>query len=648
MQYCLRPVIVYLVLLGALTGRAVERQPLTGHVPPPVAGLTPVDRLAASQRMRLAINLPLRNRDSLNKLVEQLYNPASPSFHHFLTSEQFTAAFGPTKEAYEAVASFARSRGLTVTSTRANRALVEVSGSVADIEKAFHVNMRVYSHPTEHRNFFAPDAEPSLDLEVPVLAIAGLTDYLKPHPTSIHIRPLKVKSSLTPEAGSDGGLYIGQDFRSAYAAGVTNTGVGQSIGLVEFDSYYAADIASYVSTTQAGLAGSSVALSNVVLGTLSGPPGSANTEVALDIEMAISMAPGLSTVYIYEATNAPSEPDAILSRMASDNLSRQLSSSWTGFDDPGVQQAFVEFAAQGQSYFQASGDSGAYTHKGNPVEPPSDSTNVTSVGGTTLSTSGARGAWVSETTWSWFTQPQGGLNNNASSGGVSSTYPLPSWQTGIDMTANQGSTNSRNLPDVAMAANQIFLIANNGGDYFAGGTSAAAPLWAGFAALLNQQLAAQHQPSQGFFNPALYAIGKGANYSSCFHDITTGNNTNSFSSTKYFATAGYDLCTGLGTPIGAGLISILSPEPLQIASPGGFASSGSYGGPFSVTTQNFTLTNAAAASFNWAVSVSSPWLSASSSSGALAPGGSAAFVSVGLNSAANSLPVGRLYKHRFV
>ncbi len=119
-----------------------------------------------------------------------------------------------------------------------------------------------------------------------------------------------------------------------------------------------------------------------------------------------------------------------------------------------------------------------------------------------------------------------------------------------------------------------------------------------------------------------------------------GNNTNLFSSTQFSATTGYDLCTGWGTPIGAALINVLSPEPLQIVPSTGFVSSGPVGGPFSVTSQNFTLTNAATASFNWAAGATSPWLSVSSSGGSLVSGGAAANVSVSLNSAANSLTAG--------
>ena len=190
-----------------------------------------------------------------------------------------------------------------------------------------------------------------------------------------------------------------------------------------------------------------------------------------------------------------------------------------------------------------------------------------------------------------------------------------------------------------MVANQIYVTADNGAVYFVGGTSAAAPLWAGLAALINQQRASQGQPPEGFLNPALYAIGKGANYSSCFHDITVGNNTNSSSSRQFFAVTGYDLCTGWGTPIGSALINALAPEPMSVTASGGFVSSGPCGGPFSTISENFVLTNMATAAFNWAVGFSSPWLSASPSSGAQASG-VATTVSVSLNSAANALNVG--------
>ncbi len=219
MPFYLRTAIIGLVLLCASVSQAAERQVLKGHVPAATVGAVPVDRLSAERHLRLAINLPFRNQEALGTLIKELYDPNSPSFHHFLSVEKFTAAFGPTKEDYQAVVDFARAKGLTVTGTRANRALIEVEGPVANVEKAFHVNLGVYTHPSERRNYFAPDVEPSLDLNVPVLAISGLSDYLIPHPASLHARKKIKPSDATPQAGSAGGLYIGQDFRGAYAQG---------------------------------------------------------------------------------------------------------------------------------------------------------------------------------------------------------------------------------------------------------------------------------------------------------------------------------------------------------------------------------------------------------------------------------------------
>src|SRR5262249_10594525 len=110
---------------------------------------------------------------------------------------------------------------------------------------------------------------------------------------------------------------------------------------------------------------------------------------------------------------------------------------------------------------------------------------------------------------------------------------------------------TRNVPDVALTADNIYVAFGNGSSGSFGGTSCAAPLWAGFMALVNQQAASLDYPSAGFINPAIYAIGKGwANtpYASGFHDITAGNNEWGSSPTSFVAAPGYDLCTGWGTP----------------------------------------------------------------------------------------------------
>ena len=316
-----------------------------------------------------------------------------------------------------------------------------------------------------------------------------------------------------------------------------------------------------------------------------GGPGYGNDEVSLDIEMAISMAPGLASVIVYEGDVT----DDILNRMATDALANQLSASWTYPIDAVTDQIFQQFAAQGQSFFNASGDSDAYTAD-TGIPTPADDPNITSVGGTTLTTSGPGGAWVSETVWNWGVEYGTYEDGTGSSGGISTTYPIPAWQLGVNMTANQGSTTFRNIPDVALTADNVFVVFGDGESGSFGGTSCATPLWAAFVALANEQAVANGRPTLGFINPAIYALGLSANYTNCFHDITTGNNTWSESPTNFYAVPGYDLCTGWGTPMGSNLVNVLAPlDALQISPLGGWASSGAVGGPLTPASQTYTL-----------------------------------------------------------
>ena len=183
---------------------------------------------------------------------------------------------------------------------------------------------------------------------------------------------------------------------------------------------------------------------------------------------------------------------------------------------------------------------------------PGDTPYVTQVGGTTLTTTGPGGSWVSETVWN-----RG--NGIGSGGGISTQYPIPTWQTNVNMTANHGSTTSATYRMWALRAENVYVRAD-GVNYTVGGTSCAAPLWAGFTALINQQAVLQGAPPVGFLNPTVYTIGLGSKYGSSFHDTITGNNTSGSSPTNFYAVVGYDLCTGWGTPAGSNLISaVLAP-----------------------------------------------------------------------------------------
>jgi hypothetical protein len=253
------------------------------------------------------------------------------------------------------------------------------------------------------------------------------------------------------------------------------------------------------------------------------------------------------------------------------------------------------------------------------------------------------GPWSSETTWLTPADPTSGTPLEASGGGVSTVYPIPSWQQGISMAANQGSSTMRNLPDVSLVADNINIVWGNDFilsslDWTVSGTSMAAPLWAAFTALVNEQAALNQQSPVGFLNPALYAIGKSGSYHSSFHDITTGNNFNSSSPTKFSAVAGYDLCTGWGTISTNLMNALLAPaaETLRVTPPLGFASQGRSGGPFSVTTRTYTLTNIGSTPLNWNLANIPSWLTISATSGTLNPGGPSATLTVSLNANANN------------
>src|SRR5947209_10074039 len=136
---------------------AVPQRLESGRGHKAAARLTPTGRVPAQQKLNLALSLPLRDSAALDEFLKNLYDPTSPAYHRYLTPAEFTERFGPTDADYQGLINFARSNHLTVTTLHPNRLVLDVEGSVADIEKAFRVNLRMYNHPTENRTFFAPD-----------------------------------------------------------------------------------------------------------------------------------------------------------------------------------------------------------------------------------------------------------------------------------------------------------------------------------------------------------------------------------------------------------------------------------------------------------------------------------------------------------
>ncbi len=594
-----------LACLGQIAHAAEPRVAVAGTVPPSarLRSAHLLGRLDAQTPLRVGLTLPLRNQDKLADLLRRQYTPGDPLYHHFLTPPDFTAQYGPTQQDYDAVAAYARSQGLTITATSPGRTLLSVAGPSAKIEAAFGVQMSRYRLP-DGRVAFSNSAAPALPRSVAVrlAGIAGLNNVAQMHP---HLRyrpeaPVPIGGgSGGPGSGPLGGL-APNDIKSAYNLSTITplystsaavpagalTGAGQNIGLLEFDGYVSSDIAAYTSqfALPTALTGAAAPVTNILLNNFSGnpivPQTGGQTEVTLDIDMILALAPSPTGIYVYEddqRTDAVA-PLTIFTRMANDlnpngsktPLLQAISVSWgitEIVEDPTIIQGentlFQQMAAQGQSLFCAAGDTGAYDSYGitgigltSPtVDNPASQPYATGVGGTTLSfvksgttaTGGVTaGAYVGETVWSAGTST---LNPEGSGGGVSDIWVKPSYQLGFGISAIK-----REVPDVTLNAdpNTGYAIFVNGVAEVIGGTSAAAPLWAGYTSLINQQRAINGLGPVGFMNPVLYPIAATGSYTTDFHDITTGSNL------FYQAGTGYDDASGLGSFQGAPLLAALS------------------------------------------------------------------------------------------
>lgn len=483
--------------------------------------------------MELTLSLPLRNESRLDAALRDIYDTASPNFRHYLTVAQFADRFGPSPERYRDMAAFFASQGLTVHADAPNHFLLRVEGRAADIARVFHTSIGLYQDPTGNRVFYAPDREPSADTPSPLLDIIGMDNAVLPQPRYVHAN---AATSRTTGSGP-GGNFIGSDIRAAYYPQGTLTGAGQSVGLMELDGIKKADVALFFSNNYGAQNKVKIVRIKTDNRALGCSDGCDDTEQALDIEYTISMAPGLAQVQVYVGSKA----EDVLNRMATDNTSKVLSTSWGWRKHFATDDAlFREFAAQGQTNLTASGDYSTLEASG---PWPEEDRNITAVGGTSLVTASPGGPWQSETGWS----------GSASGPSVDTHIRIERYQLPFITAANGGSSTLRNVSDIsAIADNQLEICADGNCSGGWGGTSFASPILAGFVALANQQAVSEGKPVIGWLNPVIYKIAANASlYAAAFHDIVSGTSGN------YSCTPGYDLVTGLGTPTGSATINAL-------------------------------------------------------------------------------------------
>jgi subtilase family serine protease len=630
------------VMLGATTARASSPRVAVGSAARLPTGARFVQTLPADRRLRLTIALKPRDPAALSAFATAVSTPGAAQYGRYLTVAQFARRFGAAPSQLAAVSTAMRAGGLRVGTPSANRLTIPVSGTVAQVEKAFAVTETQVRLPGG-RLAFANDRAPRLAAGIArsVQVVLGLEDVARQEPQGLTrvrrsghrvpaARPRAVGTGPAPcadavSASTSMGGYTADDIASAYGMGgyyPSDEGAGQTVALVEFEAYDPNDIATYQQCY-----GTRAAITNV---DVDGGPGAFSgndDEAALDIEQIVGLAPQ-ANIAVYQAPMNESQA-SVLNAIASQNVAKVVSSSWGACESlTGVpvlnaeSTALQEMAAQGQSFFNSSGDSGStmcYQATRGPgqdstlsVIDPGSQPFATGVGGTFLGnpngTTPTDGSYAGEAVWNDGGADAAGGPASGTGGGASSAWTMPPYQSaaaglGVVQAASSqacGGGLCREVPDISADGDPqsgyiVWLtdpIAGRGW-MIAGGTSASAPLWAAFTALANASPACRGL-SLGFENPALYGIA-GSAYAANFHDVTapspfTGvagdaknpgtNDTWSDSPDNagnpadlYPVLPGYDMATGLGSPVanalGNSLCALRAPVyTVSVAGPG--------------------------------------------------------------------------------
>ena len=506
---------------------------LRSDVLPVIAHATRTGQVAANKGISVTVSLAQRDPAGLQTFLKQVTDSKSSQYKHYLTVKQFADRFGASNASVSQVTAYLRGQGLTVGAVTGNHLTLQASGTAAQIQKAFGTTLATYHDASTKRDFYANASAPVLPAAIAsaVTDISGLSDYSKyQHYSTKKVVPQatsKAVSGLTPTKARSG-----YNVASAISAGYTGSGV--TVGLLEFSGFQQSNITTY--DNYFSLSPSTPVVRSAGGGTtdLSG-----QDEVELDIEVVQALAPK-AAVKVYEAPNSDAGEVAVYAALVSDDVP-VVSISWgiyesgeTASNRVALDTDFQEAAAQGQSVYAASGDSGSDDagNGGTSVDFPASDTYVTGTGGTTLTLTSA-GAWSKETAWS------------GSGGGVSSYFKTPSFQSSV----NTGTY--RDVPDVAADANPSsgWAIYTTGAWYEFGGTSAAAPNWAAFTAIYDSEAAAKSKSVLGYANSSIYTLASSSSYSTAFHDAKSGSNG------AYSAGTGYDKVTGWGSYNGAGFLS---------------------------------------------------------------------------------------------
>jgi uncharacterized protein (TIGR03437 family) len=573
-----------LIVVSVLSAQPAARTVLQGHIHPLARAEN--DRGRVSPALQLSyVTLTLAQSASqqagLNQLLAEQQTPGSPNYHRWITPEEYAQRFGASQEEVNRVVTWLQGQGLDIAAIARGRGWIAVNGAAAQIESAFQTELHQYlvNGETHFANATAPSVPASLGGIV--RTIRGLHDFrLKPG-----------KHTLRPAYTSRGTHYLAPDdfatiydVMPLYAAGLN--GSGQKVVVAGQTDIVLSDITTFRKSYNLPVNNPQLLLvpNSADPGITPCPSACDLEEADLDLEWTGAVARNATIIYVYSTDIMVSEQYAI-----DQNLAPVMSASYgaceletLSADALSLESFAKQGNAQGMTWINSAGDAGGAdcydpeaapgVNPGLSVDMPASVPEVTGLGGTefvegngqywnTANNANQASAlsYIPETVWNDSTPYTGdGSGPAAGGGGVSIYFAKPSWQTGPGVP----SDNARHVPDLALSASPNhdgYLVFTGGSLQIYGGTSCAAPSFAGVAVLLNQYLVssgAQRAAGLGNMNVGLYSEAQSA--PTAFHDITTGNNIVtvtcpsrspgcSSGSFGYVATVGYDNASGLGS-----------------------------------------------------------------------------------------------------
>ena len=566
--FCVSAVAV--AAIGAREARSADIVEVKSDLPPALAKSSLTAPTASNQPIDVVIVLGLRDESGADHYAQHVSTPGDALYGQYLTPEQFGDRFGPAQADYQALRQWAEKTGLTVNEVSLSRTTLSLKGTPSQFKTLLGVQFNNYVAP-DGRTFYSASSAPKVPAELAskIKGIVGLSNYTRFAPLVMKAQkgPVSQKGNYHPDTAGGtgpGGAYGPSDLNAAYLI-PKHLVPAKTITVAVFEQggYDPNDVKQY--ETQFHLPSVPLKMRGVngYKGAINDP--GIELEAVLDIDMVIGTNPRVKQVEVYEDGDDPFGVALLdaLAAIGNDNNAQVVSISY-GTDEAiqgNTQLAaegplFQQLAAQGITVLVSAGDQGAYGREGNGlnVEDPAAQPYVTAVGGTTLYT-GPQEVYIDEEVWNLIPYGQG-----ATGGGASIYWPIPSYQLEqgisgpVSIAANNGgSSTMRNIPDVAAVGNPntgvAIYTALNGGWIQIGGTSVAAPIWAGYLGIIDAGLPVVGKNHLGFFNPLLYQIYQVTND---FHDIKIGDNGYApfYGVPGFEAGTGYDNCSGFGSMIG--------------------------------------------------------------------------------------------------